>query len=181
MGESGSGKSTLVDMILGLNLPTRGKIFIDGKMLSMNNIRSWRKEIGYIPQTIYLFEGTIAENITFGRKYDKAKVVELLEKVSLHKSLKDGIETQVGEGGKLLSGGQRQRVAIARALYNNPDILVLDEATSALDIKIEQEIMSEIYILCKDKTLIIISHNQSVLSACDRVLEVTNKHVSKIG
>lgn len=177
IGESGSGKSTLVDMILGLNLPTEGEIKIDIQKLSMQNISSWRKEIGYIPQTIYLFDGTVAENIAFGREYDAQKVVELLKKVKLRETLQDNENTKVGESGKLLSGGQRQRVAIARALYNDPDILVLDEATSALDPKIEQEIMEEIYALCENKTLIIISHKREILEGCDRVFEVDNKTV----
>lgn len=177
IGESGSGKSTLVDMILGLNLPTEGKIEIDTQTLSMQNISSWRKQIGYIPQSIYLFDGTVADNIAFGREYDEQKIVELLKKVKLWDRLQENENTEVGESGKLLSGGQRQRVAIARALYDNPDILVLDEATSALDPKIEHEIIREIYALCEDKTLIIISHNRKILDGCDRVFQVDNKTV----
>jgi len=175
VGESGSGKSTLVDMILGLNLPTEGEIKIDNKTLSMQNISSWRKQIGYIPQNIYLFDGKVADNILFGRAYDKQKIVELLKKVKLWDTLQNNENTEVGESGKLLSGGQKQRVAIARALYDNPDILILDEATSALDPKIEQEIMEEIYTLCEDKTLIIISHKKEILEGCDRVFEVRDK------
>ena len=177
IGESGSGKSTFVDMILGLNLPSSGEIKIDNQTLSMKNISSWRKEIGYIPQSIYLFDGSIANNIVFGREYNEEKIVELLKKVKLWDTLQDNEHTEVGESGKLLSGGQRQRVAIARALYDNPDILVLDEATSALDPKIEREIMKEIYALSEDKTLIIIAHNQAVLEGCDRVFEVVDKSV----
>ncbi|MCK5855659.1 MAG: ATP-binding cassette domain-containing protein, partial [Sulfurovaceae bacterium] len=165
------------DMILGLNLPTEGEIKIDTQKLSMQNISSWRKEIGYIPQSIYLFDGSIAQNIAFGRAYDGQKIVELLKKVKLWDTLQDNENTEVGESGKLLSGGQRQRVAIARALYDDPDILVLDEATSALDPKIEQEIMEEIYMLCEEKSLIIISHKREILKGCDRVFEVDNKTV----
>jgi ABC-type multidrug transport system fused ATPase/permease subunit len=175
IGESGGGKSTLVDMILGLNLPTEGEILVDGQKLSMQNLSSWRREIGYIPQTIYLFEGTVAENITFGREYDEAKIIELLKRVKLSETLVEGEKTEVGEGGKLLSGGQRQRVAIARALYSDPNILVLDEATSALDSRIEQDIMEEIYALCEEKTLIIISHKKKILGGCDRILEIKDK------
>jgi ABC-type multidrug transport system fused ATPase/permease subunit len=175
IGESGGGKSTLVDMILGLNLPTEGEILVDGQKLSMQNLSSWRREIGYIPQTIYLFEGTVAENITFGREYDEAKIIELLKRVKLSETLLEGEKTEVGEGGKLLSGGQRQRVAIARALYSDPNILVLDEATSALDSRIEQDIMEEIYALCEEKTLIIISHKKKILGGCDRILEIKDK------
>ena len=179
VGESGSGKSTFVDMIIGLNLPTGGTIFIDKEQLTANNVVSWRKQVGYIPQTIYLFDGTVGDNIVFGREYDKDKIIDILKKVNLWNMFyeKDGLDTQVGEMGKLLSGGQQQRIAIARALYSSPDILVLDEATSALDTKIEQKIMEEIYALCKDKTLIIISHNHDILKECNRIFHVKDKSV----
>ncbi len=179
IGESGSGKSTFVDMLIGLNLPTGGAILIDNQELTTNNIVSWRKQIGYIPQSIYLFDGTVGENIVFAREYDKDKLIDVLKKVNLWDMFdkKEGLNTQVGEMGKLLSGGQQQRIAIARALYSSPDVLVLDEATSALDAKIEQKIMQEIYTLCKDKTLIIISHKQEILKECNRVFKVENKRV----
>ncbi|HFU75984.1 MAG TPA: ABC transporter ATP-binding protein [Bacteroidetes bacterium] len=176
VGESGSGKSTLVDMLIGLNLPTEGQIKIDDVELCEDNLVSWREQIGYIPQSIYLFDGTVAENILFGRTYNQQRLINVLKKVKLWEILEDknGLDTLVGEGGKLLSGGQKQRVAIARALYSSPDILVLDEATSALDKKIEMEIMKEIYLLCKDKTLIIISHNEAILEDCHKILKVEN-------
>ncbi len=179
VGESGSGKSTLIDMLIGLNLPTHGNILIDNQKLSIANLVAWRKQIGYIPQSIYLFDGTVGENIVFGRKYDEARLIDILKKVKLWEMFneKNGVATQVGEGGKLLSGGQRQRVAIARALYSSPDILILDEATSALDHKIEMEIMQEIYTLCQDKTLVIISHNEAILEGCHRVFHVEEKAV----
>ena len=179
IGESGSGKSTLVDILIGLNLPTNGTILIDNQKLTRKNIISWRKKIGYIPQSIYLFDGTVGENIVFGREYKKDRLIDILQKVNLWElfSGKDGIDTQVGEMGKLLSGGQQQRVAIARALYSSPDILVLDEATSALDAKIEQNIMQEIYALCKDKTLIIISHNKDILKECNTIFKVQDQRV----
>ncbi|HIP14172.1 MAG TPA: ABC transporter ATP-binding protein [Sulfurimonas autotrophica] len=180
VGESGSGKSTLVDMLIGLNLPTSGDIVIDDQKLSIDNMVSWRKQIGYIPQSIYLFDGTVGENIAFGREYNKALLIEILKKVKLWDMFngEDGLDKNVGEAGKLLSGGQRQRIAIARALYSSPEILVLDEATSSLDSKTEREIMQEIYRICVDKTLIIISHNKSILGGCDEVFTVENKRVS---
>ena len=182
IGESGSGKSTLIDMIIGLNLPTNGKILIDNNILCEDNLISWRKQIGYIPQSIYLFDATVAENITFGREYKEEKVIDVLKKVKLWDSLqaKNGQYTMVGESGKFLSGGQRQRVAIARALYFDPDILVLDEATSALDAKIEDEIMKEIYLICKDKTLVIITHNENILTGCSKVYKVKDKSIFPI-
>jgi len=181
VGESGSGKSTLVDLIIGLNLPSEGAIYIDDISLNLDNIVSWRKRIGYIPQHVYLFDGTVAENITFGRAYDEQKLIQLLKQVRLWDFLmqRDGLATSIGERGKLLSGGQRQRVAIARALYEDPDVLVLDEATSALDKKIEQEIINEIYDLAQKKTLVIISHNEELLDRCDEVYRVKEKHLFK--
>ena len=177
VGESGSGKSTFVDMLLGLNLPGSGTVMIDNQQLSMNNLVSWRKQIGYIPQKIYLFDGSVGDNIVFGREYDEDRLVKVLQKVKLWELFvnKEGINTEVGEGGKLLSGGQQQRVAIARALYGEPDILILDEATSSLDAKIEMDIMNEIYNLTEKKTLIIISHNENILKKCDIVYKVEYK------
>ena len=177
VGESGSGKSTFVDMLLGLNLPGSGTVMIDDQQLSMNNLVSWRKQIGYIPQKIYLFDGSVGDNIVFGREYDEDRLVKVLQKVKLWELFvnKEGINTEVGEGGKLLSGGQQQRVAIARALYGEPDILILDEATSSLDAKIEMDIMNEIYNLTEKKTLIIISHNENILKKCDIVYKVEYK------
>ena len=177
VGESGSGKSTFVDMLLGLNLPGSGTVMIDNQQLSMNNLVSWRKQIGYIPQKIYLFDGSVGDNIVFGREYDEGRLVKVLQKVKLWELFvnKEGINTEVGEGGKLLSGGQQQRVAIARALYGEPDILILDEATSSLDAKIEMDIMNEIYNLTEKKTLIIISHNENILKKCDIVYKVEYK------
>jgi len=177
VGESGSGKSTLVDMLLGVNLASMGEIIIDNKVLTENNLVSWRKQIGYIPQMVYLFDGTVGNNIVFGREYNKKRLIKILEQVKLWETFKnkEGVDTEVGEGGKLLSGGQKQRVAIARALYGDPNILVLDEATSALDSKTELEIMNEIYTLSKHKTLIIISHNETILNQCDAIYKVENK------
>ena len=176
IGESGSGKSTLVDIIIGLHLPTRGKIIVDEIVLDSSNIQSWRSKIGYIPQSVYLFDGTVGENITFGLEYNKAKVDDVLKKSKIYDFLysKEGQETLVGEGGVMLSGGQKQRIAIARALYSNPEVLVLDEATSALDDETEKEIMDEIYELSDNKTLIIIAHRLSTIDRCEKVYKLEN-------
>jgi ATP-binding cassette, subfamily B, bacterial PglK len=169
IGASGSGKSTLVDLISGIYSPDKGEILIDNIKLDYSNIASWRKKIGYIPQSIYLFDGTIAENIVSGRIYNEIKLIKLLKQTSVYNFImkKDGLNTMVGEGGIQLSGGQKQRIGIARALYGDPEILVLDEATSALDSAIEKEIMDEIYRSSKDKTLIIIAHRLSTIERCD--------------
>ncbi len=182
IGESGSGKSTLVDIIMGLHKVSDGEIYIDNDRLSEKNLNNWRSHFGYIPQTVYLFDGTIAENVAFGLDIDIEKVIGALSKANIWEFLKDkdGLETKVGESGVMLSGGQKQRIAIARALYKNPDILVLDEATSALDDETEAKIMDEIYEVSKDKTLIIIAHRLSTIRRCDKVYKIENGEIKNV-
>ncbi|ADV47240.1 ABC transporter ATP-binding protein [Nitratifractor salsuginis] len=177
IGESGSGKSTLVDILIGLYRPMKGSIYIDDIKLDENNIRSWRRKVGYIPQKIELMDGTVAENVALDDAYDEKKVKEVLKQASLldfFEKEHEGIETPIGEDGIKLSGGQRQRIAIARALYHDPEVLVLDEATSALDMETEQEIMREIYSLKGGKTLVIVAHRLSTLEACDTIYHLKN-------
>ena len=176
IGESGSGKSTLVDIIIGLYKPNNGKIHIDEINLCNKNIKSWRSKIGYIPQSVYLLDGTVSQNIAFGHPINHQKIDDCLKKAKIYNFLqtKEGSDTFVGEGGIMLSGGQKQRIAIARALYSDPEILVLDEATSALDDETEKEIMHEIYGLCQNKTLIIIAHRLSTLTQCDKIYKIEN-------
>jgi ATP-binding cassette subfamily B protein/ATP-binding cassette subfamily C protein len=178
-GESGGGKSTLVDIIIGIHKPVSGKVYIDDTAITDENIRSWRKKIGYIPQSIYLFDGTVAENISFGSIPDDEKIKKALQTANIWDFLegKDGIDTMVGEGGIQLSGGQQQRIGIARALYDNPDVLVLDEATSALDTDTEQKIMDEIYNVSANKTLIVIAHRLSTVERCDRRIRIENGRI----
>jgi len=183
IGESGSGKSTLIDLIIGLYRPKSGKIYIDENELNEKNLKAWRKKIGYIPQSIYLIDGNIAENVAFGEEIDEKKVKEVLKMANILEFLEshhEGIWTRVGENGVKLSGGQKQRVAIARALYNNPEILILDEATSALDNETEKKIMDEIYRVGKDKTMIIIAHRISTLNGCNRIIELKDGKISQI-
>lgn len=180
VGESGSGKSTLIDLLVGLYFPQKGSITIDDVPLNENNIKQWRQKIGYIPQSIYLFDGSIAENVAFGKKIDAEKVSQVLYQANILDFLNtyhEGIYTDVGDGGIKLSGGQRQRIAIARALYNEPDILVLDEATSALDTTTEANIMEEIYKLASDKTLIIITHRLSTIEKCEKIYTIRKKEL----
>jgi len=175
-GESGGGKSTLVDIIIGIHKPLLGTVFIDEAPLNNDNIRSWRKKIGYIPQNIYLFDGTVAENVAFGSEFDEEKIKTALKKANILNFLeqKEGINTLVGDGGIQLSGGQQQRIGIARALYDDPQVLVLDEATSALDNETEQKIMDEIYSVSANKTLIIIAHRLSTVERCGRRIRIEN-------
>ena len=176
VGKSGSGKSTLVDLIIGLYQPNNGIVTVDNTVINESNLQSWRSQIGYIPQQVYLFDGTIESNICFGRKLDRVLLDKVLKQANIFEFLqtKQGADTLVGEGGIQLSGGQKQRVAIARALYGQPEILVLDEATSALDDKTEQKIMSEIYKASKGKTLIVIAHRLTTIQECNKVYEIKN-------
>ena len=182
VGESGAGKSTMVDVIMGLYRPSEGGMYIDGEKVDEKNVRSWRFQIGYIPQQIYLFDGTIAENVVFGRVYDEQKIIESLKKANIYDYLltQDGIHTKVGEGGIKISGGQKQRVAIARALYSDPQVLVLDEATSALDNETETKIMNEIYSLNRDKTLIVVAHRLTTVEKCDKIYRIDKGKVELV-
>jgi ATP-binding cassette subfamily B protein/ATP-binding cassette subfamily C protein len=174
VGESGCGKTTLVDLLIGIYRPMQGHIYVDDILINNTNIRSWRSKIGYIPQSIYLFDGTVAENVAFGSDYDEEKIIRVLKKAKIWDFLesKEGINTLVGEGGIQLSGGQKQRIGIARALYGDPEVLVLDEATSSLDDETEAEIMNEIYDVSGNKTLIIIAHRLSTIERCDRRIQL---------
>ena len=179
VGESGTGKSTLIDLIIGIHQPNQGEISVDGITLNNTNLQNWRSQIGYIPQQVYLFDGSIAENVCFGKMLDKSLLEKVLKQANIFDFLKtkQGINTLVGEGGIQLSGGQKQRIAIARAFYSEPDVLVLDEATSALDEETEKRIMDEIYLATQNKTLIIIAHRVSTLKLCSKVYEIKNNSI----
>ena len=174
IGESGSGKSTLMDLIIGLYKPTDGKILCDGKNINFN-LQSWYKNIGYVPQSIQLFDNSIKMNIAFGvdeNLVDNNRVKECLRMTKLDKwveTLNEKEETLVGDKGIRISGGQRQRIGIARALYNKPKILFFDESTNSLDLKTEDQLMSEVNTLLKDITKIIISHRVANLKNCDKI------------
>ena len=174
VGMSGSGKTTLLDLIIGLHGADQGEIKIDNILVDESNLQNWRSQIGYIPQQVYLFDGTIEQNVCFGRNLDKALLETVLKQANILNFLqtKQGVDTLVGEGGVQLSGGQKQRIAIARALYGQPEILVLDEATSALDNETEEKIMNEIYQISKGKTLIIIAHRLSTINDCDKIYKI---------
>jgi len=175
VGTSGSGKSTLADVIIGLIKPQQGEVTIDGTPLIKQNLRVWQNKIGFVPQAIFLTEGTIAENVAFGisqelinyRQVEKAlKLAHLEEFVS---KLENGIYSKVGERGVQLSGGERQRVGIARTLYYEAEVLVFDEATSALDGITEKTIMDAIHDFTGKKTLIMIAHRLKTIQKCDEI------------
>lgn len=172
IGPSGAGKTTFVDILLGLLPPTKGSIFVDGQDIQAD-IRGWQENLAYVPQSIYLIDATIKENIALGEtieSIDEAKVEKVLRMAELCdfvQELPDGINTMVGERGVKLSGGQRQRIGIARALYQEPEVLILDEATSALDNATEKSITDTILKLKGQMTIISIAHRVSTLEDCD--------------
>ncbi len=174
IGPSGSGKSTLLDLLIGIHTPDQGKVLVDDVALTASNVRAWRRAIGYIPQNIYLFDGSVAENVAFGKTYDEERINLALKQARIYDFLQlhEGIHTQVGEGGVKFSGGQKQRIGIARALYGDPGILVLDEATSALDPETEAQIMSEIHDLVRDRTLIVVAHRALSTQYFDHIYRV---------
>ncbi len=184
VGTSGAGKSTMVDILLGLLPPQQGKILVDG-MNIYKNLLTWQKEIGYIPQTIYLSDDTIRNNVAFGieeNEIDEQAVIAALQQAQLFDfvdTLPEGLDTRVGDRGIRLSGGQRQRIGIARALYHNPEILVLDEATSALDNDTEAAVMEAIDCLKGQKTIIIIAHRLTTIRNADTIFEVKDGRVEK--
>jgi ABC-type multidrug transport system fused ATPase/permease subunit len=177
VGTSGAGKTTIVDVLLGLLEPENGTITADGVDV-MTNYRGWLKNIGYIPQTIFMTDSTIRKNVAFGvpeDEIDDNKVWQALKEAALDefvKELPEGLDTQIGERGIRLSGGQRQRIGIARALFEDPEVLVLDEATSALDNDTEAAIMDSINRLHGRKTLVIIAHRLQTIEKCDMIYNI---------
>lgn len=186
IGETGSGKSTFLDLLMGLLIPTRGDILIDGIVLNTLNIKHWQSMISHVPQFIFLSDSTVAENIAFGVEKNSIlieNVISAAKSAQIHDviiSLPNGYNTRLGEGGIFLSGGQRQRIGIARALYKNSEILILDEATSALDINTENELMKVINSLYNKPTIFIISHKKELLDKCDLIIEVKNASLFQI-
>jgi ABC-type multidrug transport system fused ATPase/permease subunit len=179
VGQTGCGKSTLVDILLGLHLPTSGRVLVDDTPLGPNNRRAWRAGIGYVPQDIFLIDDTVATNIAFGvpaRNIDRAALREAAAAAQIlefvEKELPQGWDTVVGERGVRLSGGQRQRIGLARALYHKPELLVLDEATSALDNATEAEVMRAIESLAGKITMIIIAHRANTVEKCESSLKL---------
>jgi ABC-type multidrug transport system fused ATPase/permease subunit len=182
IGASGSGKSTLMDLILGLLTPISGSVLIDNKDIQINP-RKWQDQIGYVPQSIYLTDDTLRNNVAFGIPINKINniavdyAIKAAQLDGFVEGLPEGLETYVGERGVRLSGGQRQRIGIARALYYDPQVLVLDEATSALDSHTEIGVMESIRSLHGTKTILIVAHRLTTLSNCDRLYRFENGKV----
>lgn len=180
-GYSGVGKSTLFNLLLGFIEPQQGEIWIDETPLKSSVQTAWLKKIGYVQQDVFIFQGSLAENIALGVKdINKDKLECVLKQACLFDwvtSLPQGVDTLLGEYGGRLSGGQKQRIGIARALYKEAEIILLDEATSALDNETEKEIndtLNQLRQHCKELTILSIAHRESSLTYCDRVIKIEN-------
>ncbi len=174
VGSTGSGKTTTLDIVLGLLAPDGGRLCVDGVEITSDNVRSWQRNLGYVPQHIFLADDTIGNNIAFGERpedIDQDAVKRAVRMAQLDRfiehELSEGLETHVGERGVRLSGGEQQRIGIARALYRLPRVLVLDEATSALDAVTERAVLEAIAGLEQGITVIMVTHRLTTLSICD--------------
>ena len=187
VGASGSGKSTAIDLLLGLIQPEKGELLVDGEPITDQQLRAWQNSLGFVPQSIFLADSSIRENIAFGlppELVDEEKVQRAATMAHLDEllaELPDGLNTRVGERGVQLSGGQRQRIGIARALYHDADVLILDEATSALDGITEKLIMDAIHDFSGKKTIIMIAHRLATVKKCDSIYLLANGQVTDQG
>ena len=187
IGTTGSGKSTLLDIVMGLLAPTKGSVEVDGTPVTLNNRRSWQKHIAHVPQSIFLSDASIEENIALGvpkGKIDKERVRQAAQQAQIAdiiESWPKKFQTFVGERGIRLSGGQRQRIGIARALYKQADVIIFDEATSALDNQTEEAVMRAIDELHEERTVLIIAHRLTTLRNCDTIFELENGSIKASG
>lgn len=187
IGVTGGGKSTLLDIIMGLLQPTSGTLAIDGETITPRNLRAWQAHVAHVPQTIFLADSTIEENIAFGQPKDQidhqrirsaaqqAQIADVIESWPMQ------YQTSVGERGIRLSGGQRQRIGIARALYKQPSVIIFDEATSALDSETEQAVMGAIEGLRDDLTVLIIAHRVTTVKNCSQIVELGGRGILRTG
>lgn len=186
IGLTGSGKSTLIDILMGLLTPISGQLLVDDTAVKKHNVKGWQVHISHVPQSIYISDASIAENIAFGvprEKINFERVRDSAQKAQLDSvimNLPEKYNSLVGERGVRLSGGQRQRIAIARALYKNADVLIFDEATSALDTKTEELIMNVINTLGANITIIMVAHRISTLKGCEKVIELNNGKIVRV-
>jgi subfamily B ATP-binding cassette protein MsbA len=185
VGSSGSGKSTLISLVMAFNRPLSGRIFIDGRDLASVRLRDYRSQLGVVLQDNFLFDGTVGDNIRYGRKDASAEEIRAVSRVAHADEFIDGFEkkydTVVGERGVKLSGGQRQRVAIARAILADPRILVLDEATSSLDSESEALIQDGLRSLRAGRTTFVIAHRLSTIRSADQILVIEHGEIVERG
>lgn len=187
IGSTGGGKSTLLDIIMGLLSPVEGGLLIDDVEVTSQNCRAWQAHIAHVPQSIFLADASIAENIAFGVPLDqidheRVRVAARRAQIdSTIESWPEKYDTEVGERGVRLSGGQRQRIGIARALYKNVDVIIFDEATSALDGETESAVMSAITSAQKGVTILIVAHRLTTLRNCTQVVKLAQGEVQRVG
>lgn len=187
IGSTGSGKSTLIDIVMGLLYPVEGTLAIDSTVITSENYRAWQAQIAHVPQSIFLADMSIAENIAFGVPRDRIdfiRVRQAAQKAQLAEtidSMDKQYDTRVGERGIRLSGGQRQRIGIARALYKQANIIVFDEATSALDNETEDAVMRAIDSLDSELTILMVAHRLTTLKNCTQIIELINGKVRRAG
>ena len=183
-GESGSGKSTLLDLLVGLQKPDDGKILVD-EINIHESLKNWQDLIGCVPQEVFISDDTLRKNIAFGilekniLPSNIEKSIQFANLKDFAKNLDNGIDTVIGERGSRLSGGQKQRIGIARAIYHNPEILIFDESTNSLDVETENKIIDEVNLYKKNKTIIIVSHKESLFKNCDYIYKIENKKITK--
>ncbi|MCV6609017.1 MAG: ATP-binding cassette domain-containing protein, partial [Campylobacterales bacterium] len=184
IGQTGAGKSTILKLLTGIELPTKGKVFLDSHDLDTIHNVEIRKNIGVMPQEPFLFSGTLKENIELSRSVSKEELMDVIQSTGLHNLVKKsakGETLQVGERGSNLSVGQRHLVTLARAILSNPSILILDEPTTGLDIGLEKELIKKIKTVVEDKTLIVITHRMAALELVDRVFVVKDGQIAVSG
>jgi ATP-binding cassette subfamily B protein len=185
VGSTGSGKSTLIKLLLRFYEPTHGVVTLDGEPLEKWDLQFLRKNIGLVSQDVFLFHGTVRENMTYGNPdASQQEIIEaagLAEALEFIENLPEGFDTVIGERGQKLSGGQRQRLSIARAILKNPPILVLDEATSAVDNETEAAIQRSLAKISKDRTVIVIAHRLSTIVSADQILVLENGRIAEVG
>lgn len=185
LGATGSGKSTIANLICRLYDPTQGEILVDDIPISAYNIPHYRKQIGYVPQDVFLFSDTIANNIAFGMsELSEADLIQAAVDADVYQNIMDfpkGFATELGERGITLSGGQKQRVSIARAIVRNPRILILDDVLSAVDTKTENAILNNLQRIMKGRTTVIISHRVSSAKLADRIIVLENGRIAESG
>jgi subfamily B ATP-binding cassette protein MsbA len=184
VGPSGGGKSTLKDLISRMIDPTSGAVYFDGTDIRDYDLKGLRSKIGVVSQEVFLFNGTVRENITLGKNYTQEQLVKAAEDacaLEFINSLEDGFDTAIGENGVMLSGGQRQRISIARGILANPEILILDEATSALDNESERMVQAALEHLYKNRTTLIIAHRLSTIQIADRIYYIEDGMIVENG
>lgn len=186
VGETGCGKSTALDILMLLLSPQAGVVLVDGVIIDKSNYRAWQSIISHVPQSIYLSDATVRENIAFGVRLediDEERVIKCARAARISKTIErmeKGYSTKIGDRGARLSGGQRQRIGIARALYKKSSVIILDEATSALDNETEKSVMDEIYSMDESVTMIVVAHRLSTLNNCDIIYKINNGTIEQI-